>query len=64
VAELVKFILTKGAPLVSEVGYVALPPSAYAMAQKHFDTRRTGSVFGGRPEVGITIEALLTREAK
>ena len=64
VAELIKFILTKGAPLVNEVGYVALPPSAYAMAQKHFDARRTGSVFGGKPEVGITIEQLLSREAK
>ena len=64
VAELVKFMLTKGAPLVREVGYVALPPAAYAAAQKHFDTRRVGSVFGGKPEVGITIEELLSREAK
>ena len=63
-AELIKFILTKGAPLVNEVGYVALPPSAYAIAQKHFDARRTGSVFGGKPEVGITIQQLLSRDAK
>lgn len=64
VAEFVKFILTKGAPLVREVGYVALPPQAYAQAQKHFDSRRYGSVFGGVPEVGITIEELMAREAK
>ena len=64
VAEFVKFILGKGAPLVREVGYVALPPAAYAIAQKQFDSRRVGSVFGGKPEVGITIEQLLSREAK
>ena len=64
VAELVKFILTKGGPLVREVGYVALPPASYAIAQKHFDGRRYGTVFGGKPEVGITIDELLKREAK
>ena len=64
VAELVKFILTKGGPLVREVGYVALPPASYAVAQKHFDSRRYGTVFGGKPEVGITIDELLKREAK
>ncbi len=64
VQELVKFILSKGAPLVTEVGYVALPPEAYAIAQKHFDARRVGSVFGGTPEVGVTIKDLLSREAK
>lgn len=64
VAELVKFILTKGGPLVREVGYVALPQASYAIAQKHFDTRRYGTVFGGKPEVGITIDELLKREAK
>lgn len=64
VAELVKFILTKGGPLVREVGYVALPQASYAVAQKHFDSRRYGTVFGGKPEVGITIDELLKREAK
>jgi phosphate transport system substrate-binding protein len=64
VAEFVKFILSKGGPLVREVGYVALPPASYAIAQKHFDTRRYGTVFGGKPEVGITIDELLKREAK
>jgi len=64
VREFVQFTLTKGAPLVEEVGYVALPASAYPMVNKHFTGGRVGSVFGGVPKVGITIEQLLSMEAK
>jgi phosphate transport system substrate-binding protein len=64
VQEFVNFMLTKGGPLVREVGYVSLPPEAYAQAAAHFKARRLGSVFGGVPEVGVTIKDLLAREAK
>lgn len=64
VAEFVKFVLTEGAELAKEVGYVPLPPQAYQTALKHFTDRKMGTVFGGVPEVGITIENLLAREGK
>jgi phosphate transport system substrate-binding protein len=64
VKEFVDFYLKNAAPLVKQVKYVPLPQKAYSMAGEHFHKGRVGSVFGGKPEVGITIEELLKREAK
>src|SRR5687767_15286020 len=64
VAELIKFFLTDGAALAKEVGYVPLPPQAYKLALDHFNNGKMGTVFGGVPEVGVTIDNLLSREGK
>jgi phosphate transport system substrate-binding protein len=64
VKEFVEFFLSDGANLVKEVGYVPLPPQAYKLAQQHFNSSKLGTVFGGVPEVGVTIDALLAREGK
>ena len=57
-------MLTKGAALVSEVGYLPLPQKAYSLALKHVKEGKLGSVFGGVPEVGVTIDELQAREGK
>jgi phosphate transport system substrate-binding protein len=64
VREFVQFMMTQGADLVTEVGYVPLPNNAYQLALKHFNDRKLGSVFGGHAKVGITIDQLLAMEAK
>jgi phosphate transport system substrate-binding protein len=64
VKEFVDYYMKNAAPLVKQVKYVPLPAKAYTMAMDHFNKGRTGTVFGGKPEVGITIEELLKREAK
>jgi phosphate transport system substrate-binding protein len=64
VREFVDFLLTKGSALVSEVGYLPLPDQAYQLALKHVKDGKLGSVFGGVPEVGVTIDELLAREGK
>ncbi|MET0536188.1 MAG: PstS family phosphate ABC transporter substrate-binding protein [Steroidobacter sp.] len=64
VREFVQFFLSEGSALAGEVGFVPLPEQAAQLALKHFNDGRTGSVFGGVPEVGVTIEDLLSREAK
>ncbi len=64
VREFVQFMMTEGADLVAEVGYVPLPKNAYSLAFKHFTDRKLGTVFGGVPQVGITIDKLLSMEAK
>ncbi len=64
VQQYIEFIMTKGSPLVAEVKYLPLPDAAYAHALKSFKDRRVGSVFGGVPEVGLSIEELMKREAK
>jgi phosphate transport system substrate-binding protein len=62
--EYIEFIMTKGAPLVAEVKYLPLPQQAYDVALKHFKDGRKGTVFGGVPEVGVSIEELMKRDAK
>jgi len=64
VKEFIQFYLSEGAELAKEVGYVPLPAAAYQLALKHFNERKLGTVFGGVPEVGVTIETLLAREGK
>ena len=64
VKEFVQFYLEHGAQLSQEVKYVPLPAHAYKTAWDHVVKNKKGTVFGGTPEVGITIEELLKREAK
>jgi phosphate transport system substrate-binding protein len=64
VKEFVEFYLKNAPTLVKQVKYVPLPAKAYSMALEHFNKGRVGTVFGGKSEVGITIEELLKREAK
>ena len=62
--EFIQFYLGEGAELAKEVGYVPLPQQAYQLVLKHFKDKKLGTVFGGVPEVGVTIDALLAREGK
>jgi phosphate transport system substrate-binding protein len=64
VKEFVEYYMSNAPTLVKQVKYVPLPAKAYSMATDHFKKTRTGTVFGGKPEVGITVEELLKREAK
>jgi phosphate transport system substrate-binding protein len=64
VKEFVQFYMEQGAKLAQEVKYVPLPAHAYKTAWEHVLKNKKGTVFGGTPEVGITIEELLRREAK
>lgn len=64
VKDFITFYLSDGAKLAKEVGYVPLPAEAYKTALKHFTDKKLGTVFGGVPEVGVTIESLLAREGK
>jgi phosphate transport system substrate-binding protein len=64
VKEFVEFYLQKGAPLVEEVKYVPLAKTAYGKALANFRAGKAGTAFGGRNEVGLTVEELLAREAK
>lgn len=59
----VTFYLDHAHQFAPEVGYVALPAEAYALAQRNFDARHTGSMFGAQgPQIGVRIEDLLARE--
>lgn len=64
VRRFIEFYLTQGSQLAQESGFVPLPAQASQLALEHFRNNRLGTVFGGVPEVGVTIEDLLAREAK
>ncbi len=64
VKEFVEFYLKNAPKLVKQVKYIPLPPKAYKLAEERFTRRKTGSLFGGEPEVGVKIEDLLAREEK
>jgi len=64
VREFVEFYLKNAGKIAKQVGYIALPDRAYRMAEERFNKRVLGTVFGGEPEVGLTIDELLKREAK
>jgi phosphate transport system substrate-binding protein len=64
VRQFVEFFLTQGSVLAEQVGFVPLPERAAQVTLRHFNDGRMGTVFGGVPEVGVTIDDLLTRESK
>jgi phosphate transport system substrate-binding protein len=64
VKEFVEFFMANASTIAKEVKYVPLPAPAYKTNLQHLAKGKKGTVFGGEPEVGVTIEALLAREAK
>ncbi len=45
--------------LVSEVGYVPLPPEAYDLALQNFKSRHIGTAFAGGSKIGVTVDEIL-----
>jgi phosphate transport system substrate-binding protein len=64
VKEFVEYYLKNAPKLVKEVGYVPLSPMHYNQALKNFSSKKLGTGFGGKNEVGIRVEELLAREGK
>ena len=64
VKEFLEFYMKHGAKLTKEVKYVPLPAAAYTGNIDHVNKKKFGTVFGGKNEIGITIEELMKREAK
>lgn len=63
VKKFIDFYMKDGAKMTKEVKYVPLPVAAYKTNLEHLAKGKKGTVFGGKNEVGITIEELLKREA-
>ena len=63
VKEFVEYMMKTAAKIAKEVKYVPLPAKAYTQALEHVNKGKKGTVFGGKNEVGLTIEELLAREA-
>lgn len=59
VTAFVRFYMENAETLVNEIGYVALPKSAYALVSDRFEKRVTGSVYLGRDTAGKRVEDVL-----
>jgi phosphate transport system substrate-binding protein len=64
IKEFISFFLKNAGQFATQSRYVSLPDAAYTTAIKHFDNKRTGSVFGGKEAIGLTIEELISRDAQ
>lgn len=62
VQDFVRFILEQAGPLVTEVGYVALPEQIYGLLEERVAARRTGSLFSHGSQVGVSLESLMAQE--
>ncbi|MDE2389228.1 MAG: PstS family phosphate ABC transporter substrate-binding protein [Betaproteobacteria bacterium] len=60
----VEFYMKNAIILVKEAKFFPLPPRAYSIMLDHFNKKRTGSVFSGKPAVGLTIDELLRSEER
>ncbi len=62
VKSFVDFYLTKGVPLVREVGYIPLTEEEYTMVRSRFSARKTGSMYEGVDSHSqLTLEQRLAR---
>jgi phosphate transport system substrate-binding protein len=62
VLKFVEFYLSKGSPLVREVGYVPLTDKEQEMVQARFSSRRTGTMFTGTDSHSqVTLEQRLAK---
>jgi phosphate transport system substrate-binding protein len=64
VAKFVDYYLTNGGKLAKEVKFFPLSAPDYAHAAVNVKTRKTGTAFGGEPEVGVKVSDLLKRDPK
>jgi phosphate transport system substrate-binding protein len=64
VKEFVEYYLNQATKLVKDVKYVPLSPADYKHGLENFAKRKTGTAFGGTPEVGIKVADLLKRDPK
>ncbi|ACL23434.1 PstS family phosphate ABC transporter substrate-binding protein [Chloroflexus aggregans] len=58
----VDLYLQNGSLFASQALYVPLPSTAYELALRRVERRRTGSIFSGGSQVGLSIEQLLQLE--
>ena len=61
----VEFYLNNASTLASDVGYVAMPDSAYSLALQRFQNRTSGTVFGaeGMDVTGVRVTDVLRKAA-
>lgn len=63
VRKLAEFYFSQAGKLAEEVGFIPLAPKAYETMSRNMAEGKVGTIFGGHPDVGVTVEEMLTRKA-
>jgi len=61
VESFIQFYLNDGVPLVRDVGYIPLTDSEYDQVRQRFASRRTGTMYEGGTQAGVTLSERLSR---
>ncbi len=64
VSKFVTFWLQNGVRVSKEARYTQLPSNLYPQILSNFSKRKTGTVFGGTQDVGLTIQELISKESR
>lgn len=64
VKQFVEFYMANASKISKEVKYVPLPDKVYKANLDHVTKKRVGTIFGGKNEVGMTVDELVKREVK
>ncbi|PZU97804.1 MAG: protein sphX [Pseudanabaena sp.] len=64
VKRFVTYIFNNASTIVKAARYTALPSSAYPRILANFNRNKLGTIFGGKNDVGLTINELVSREAR
>jgi phosphate transport system substrate-binding protein len=64
VRKFVEFYLERGAEMAKDVKYIPLPDDAYDKGLARVKEGKTGTVYGGKSEVGVHVDELFKRELK
>jgi phosphate transport system substrate-binding protein len=64
VSKFVTYWLQNGARISKEARYTQLPSNLYPQILSNFGKRKTGTVFGGTQDVGLTIQELVSKESR
>ncbi|SDW34318.1 PstS family phosphate ABC transporter substrate-binding protein [Nitrosomonas communis] len=64
VKEFVEFYMKNALLQAKKAKFFPLPPSAYRIMLEHFNNKRAGSVFNGKPAIGLTIDEMIRREGR
>ncbi|MFZ4603007.1 MAG: PstS family phosphate ABC transporter substrate-binding protein [Caulobacterales bacterium] len=62
VADFVNHYLTNAMTYVTKTGYVPLPPAAYQTYASRVAKREAGTAFGGKADIGSSIEEVMSRK--
>lgn len=62
VSRFVSFYLRRGAQFARKGGFVAFPNAVYSRVLSKFASGKPGTVFGGKAQIGVTIEEILAKD--